>query len=111
MTPNNNNDEDEDGLTADQATKLHKGAKLEDGPFSLTYNDDGEYYYFLRKQGEVHSWSYSFKRVELTGEEVYNLADKQRAGFYLKDIENYPLLRDALITLARNTPNKPPKDR
>lgn len=104
-------DEESEGLNGDQATALHKGATLSDGPYELSYDDDRERYYFLRYEGEVHSWSYSFKRVERTGEETFNLADKQRAGFYLKDIESYPLLRKALITLVRNTPDKPPKDR
>lgn len=104
-------DEEEEGLSAEQAAALHKGATLEDGPFELSHNDDREGYYYLRHQGEVHDWSYSFSRVERTGEEQFNLADKQRAGFYLNNIQNYPLLRKALLTIARVTPNKPPKDR
>lgn len=104
-------DDEPEGLDAEQTAALHKGAALEDGPFTLTYDDDRERYYYLRYQGEVHNWSYSFRRVERTGEEQFNLADKQRAGFYLEDIENYPLLRKALLTIARTTPNKPPKDR
>lgn len=107
----NNSDEEIEGLDSDQATRLHKGAELTDGPFTLSYNDDSEGYYYLRRQGKVHSSSYSFHRVERTGHSCWNLADKQRAGFYLNDIQNYPLLRRVLYTIACSTPDKPPKDR
>jgi len=104
-------DDPDEGLSTEQTTALHKGAVLEDGPFELSHDDDGRGYYYLRQYGEVHDWSYSFTRVERTAEDQFNLADKQRAGFYMNNIENYPLLRKALLTISRVTPDKPPKDR
>lgn len=100
-----------DGLTADQAVQLHKGAAVIDPPYRLTYNEDREGYYYLRYEGEVHEWSFSFTRVERAGKDVFNLADERRGAFYLKNIDNFEALRKALVTLSRNTPDKPPKDR
>lgn len=94
-------DDEENSLTAHQAMELHKGSELVDGPFELTYNDDGEGYYYIRRFGEVHNISYSFQTVEIVGESSFNLVqDDQKAGMYIEDIDNYNLLKRALITIA-----------
>lgn len=99
-----NNDDRPEGLTTEQATALHKGETLQSGPFELSYNDDGAEYYYIRRRGEVHWLNYSFKKVEHWGEHKFNLIDTgDAAGLYLNDIQNFPLLEKAMVTLSRTT--------
>jgi len=94
-----------DGLDSEQSTRFHKGAPIQDGPFTLAYNRDGERRYYLEYSGEVHNWSYAFKWVVVSDRNYTNfhLWKHRNTGFFIQDIENYPLLRKALITLARTT--------
>jgi len=99
-------DGDTEKLSPEQTAALHKGEKIEEGPFTLRYNQDGEGHYRLEYQGEVHSWSWTFTRIERPGVNVWNLAHVRRAGFYVKDIENYPLIRKAFYTINKATPDE-----
>lgn len=96
-------DDKPEGLDADQATKLHKGKTLIDNNFQLSYNDDGGEYYYLKIYGEVHHLNYSFKKVKCVGEHEYHLFQEGQTGLFVNDIQHYPLLEKALITLHRNT--------
>lgn len=76
--------------------------QIVDGPYTISYNEDGEKWFYLRYEGEVHSWTYSFRKVERFGEEAWNLVgDNSPAGLYLNDIENYDELEAMLNTIEK----------
>jgi hypothetical protein len=103
------NDKDNQGLDAETASRLHRGAPLEDGNFTLEYNRDSEEYYYLiynHLDGKLQQRCH-FKRVERTGENMFNLAElDQRSGVYITLEDNHDLLYAALVTLSNVTPDK-----
>ena len=103
------NDKENQGLDGETASELHRGEALQDGYFTLEYNRDSEGYYYLihsLHEGKVQQRCH-FKRVERTGENMFNLAElDQKSGVYLTLEDNHDLLYAALVTLSNVTPDK-----
>ena len=87
-----------DTLSSQHTAQFFKGRGIQDGEFQLSYDDDGEGYYYLKRFGEVHHLNFCFTDVELIGEHSYELSDKG-TGVFLNDIQNYELLTKALNTI------------
>jgi len=103
------NDKDNEGLSAEVASELHRGDALHDGSFTLEYNTDSEGYYYLIHslyEGKLQQRCH-FKRVERTGENMFNLAKlDQKSGVYITLEGGHPRLYAALVTLSNVTPDK-----
>jgi len=93
-------DEDFPTLNGGTERKFITGTPITEGGYRISYNDDGAGYFYIRYEGEVHSTTYSFQEVEMIGEHSYNCkCIGKPTGFYLKDIQNYPLLQKTLNTI------------
>jgi hypothetical protein len=106
MSTTNTTDDEWETLSKEQTIQFMQGEPVRDGQYKLSYNDDGEGFYYLKYFGECHIMSRRFDDVEYVGDDTWVFKYYGESGTHIRNIKSgYPLLRKALASIATEIEN------